>query len=157
MPNFDVTTLAPQPAAAIQAEVPMAQLRTVFDRAYGAVARAVADQGVQLVGPPFGFYPRMPTDTVAVAAGFPVAAPITADGDVVPLELPGGLAITGVHVGPYDTLEQTYAELAEWAAAAGYRLAEQMWETYLSDPSAQPDPATWQTRIVWPVTKIDGD
>lgn len=153
MPTFDVTTLTPRPAAVVQAEVPLSEITTVFDHAFGAVAAAVAAQGAQLAGPPFGFYPRMPTDTVAVLAGFPVTAPIQASGEVVPFELPGGPAITAVHTGPYDTLERTYAELAEWAAAAGYRLAEQMWETYLSDPSTQPDPATWQTQIAWPVTR----
>jgi AraC family transcriptional regulator len=26
-----------------------------------------------------------------------------------------------------------------------------MWETYLSDPTVEPDPATWRTEIVWPL------
>lgn len=26
-----------------------------------------------------------------------------------------------------------------------------MWESYLSDPVAEPDPATWRTRIMWSV------
>jgi hypothetical protein len=26
-----------------------------------------------------------------------------------------------------------------------------MWEYYLSDPAAEPDPAKWKTLIVWPV------
>jgi len=26
-----------------------------------------------------------------------------------------------------------------------------MWEYYLSDPAAEPDPATWKTLIIWPV------
>jgi hypothetical protein len=26
-----------------------------------------------------------------------------------------------------------------------------VWETYLSDPDMEPDPATWRTLIVWPV------
>lgn len=154
MPTFEVTTLTPQPAAAVRAEVPLAELPTVFDRAFRAVAGAVAAQGQHPSGPPFGFYPRMPTDTIAVAAGFPTSGPIAAAGDVEPIELPGGLVITAVHVGPYDTLEQTYGQLAEWAAANGYQLADQMWESYLSDPASEPDPATWQTQITWPVTPL---
>ncbi|HRA35196.1 MAG TPA: GyrI-like domain-containing protein [Acidimicrobiales bacterium] len=151
MTTFTVETIAAQPAAAIRAEVPMAELPGVFDRAFPEVMRAVGVQGVPITGPPFGFYPRMPGDTVAVLVGFPVAGPISADGEVEPFELPGGRVVTGTHVGPYDGLAQTYEELVAWSQAEGLTLAEGMWETYVSDPSAEPDPNTWRTLIVWPL------
>jgi effector-binding domain-containing protein len=96
-------------------------------------------------------YPRMPTETVVMAAGFPVSTPVAPDGDVTPMDLPGGRVITGVHVGSFDALARTCQELTEWAASQGLPLAEQMWESYLTDPEQQPDPATWQTAITWPV------
>lgn len=151
MTTFTVETIQPQPAAAIRAEVPMAELPDVFHRAFGAVAQAVGAQGIAIAGPPFGFYPRMPTDTVTVVAGFPVAGAITADGDVEPFELPGGRVVTGIHVGPYETVAQTYEELLAWTEAEGLTLAEGMWESYLSDPSTEPDPSTWRTLVVWPL------
>jgi effector-binding domain-containing protein len=151
MTTFTVETIGAQPAAAIRAEVPMAELRTVFDRGFPEVMRAVETQGASITGPPFGFYPRMPDDTVAVVVGFPVAGPIAADGDVETFELPGGRVVTGTHVGPYEALDQTYEQLTAWAQAQGHTLAEGMWETYLSDPGAEPDPSTWRTLIVWPL------
>jgi len=151
MPTFTVTTIDQQPAAVVRAEVPMEELRSVFDRGFGEVMRVTEGQRVAIAGPPFGFYPRMPTDTVEVVVGFPVAAPVTADGDVTPFELPGGRVVTGVHVGPYERLEAAYRELTEWAASHGHALAGHMWESYLTDPSTSPDPATWQTGITWPL------
>lgn len=151
MTTFAVETIATQPAAAIRAEVPMDELRNVFDRAFPEVLRAAGTQGVAIAGPPFGFYPRMPGETVAVVVGFPVAGPIVADGEVEPFELPGGRAVTATHVGPYEALAQTYEELLAWTQAEGLTLAEGMWESYVSDPSAEPDPATWRTLIVWPL------
>jgi effector-binding domain-containing protein len=151
MTMFTVTTIDPQPAAVVRAEVPMDELRAVFDRGFHQVMQVVQAQGVAIAGPPFGFYPRMPTDTVEVAVGFPVSAPVTDDGDVTSFELPGGRVVTGVHVGPYDGLATTYGELTEWAAAEGHALADHMWESYLTDPAAEPDPAGWQTRITWPL------
>jgi effector-binding domain-containing protein len=151
MTTFTVETIDPQPAAVVRAEVPMAELRSVFDRGFGEVMRVAEAQGVAIAGPPFGFYPRMPTDTVEVAVGFPVATEVTPDGDVVPFELPGGRVVTGMHVGPYESLEATYGALTGWAAAKGHSLAGQMWESYLTDPRAQPDPTTWQTKISWPL------
>lgn len=151
MRSFVVETFEPQAAAAIRSEVPMAELREVFDRGFPAVMEAVGRQGAAVVGPPFGLYPRSPGATVAVAVGFPVAGPITPDGEVEPLELPGGPAVTGTHVGPYEALEQTYEALLAWAKAEGHVLGAVMWESYLSDPSAEPDPAAWRTLIVWPL------
>jgi effector-binding domain-containing protein len=151
MTTFTVETIDAQPAAVIRAEVPMDQLPEVFGRGFAAVAEAAGAQGVAITGPPFGFYPRMPAETVEVVVGFPVAGPIAAQGEVVPFELPGGRVVTGTHVGPYDTLTNTYEELTAWTQAEGLTLAEGMWESYLSDPSAEPDPATWRTQVVWPL------
>jgi effector-binding domain-containing protein len=151
MTTFTVETIDPQAAAVVRGEVPIEELRTVFDRGFGEVMRVAEAQGVAISGPPFGFYPRMPTDTVEVAVGFPVAATVTPDGDVTPFELPGGQVVTGMHVGSYESLEASYRELTEWAAAEGHSLAGHMWECYLTDPRAEPDPATWQTRITWPL------
>ena len=151
MTAFTVETIEPQLAAAVHAEVPMEEIRTVFDRGFGAVLRVVEAQGVAISGPPFGFYPRMPTSTVEVAVGFPVASAIAPDGDVRPFELPGGRVVTGIHVGPYESLEASYAELMAWVAGEGHALAGHMWESYLTDPRTQPDPSTWETRIICPL------
>ncbi len=151
MTMFTVQTIDRQLAAVVRAEVPIEEIRTVFDRGFGQVMRVAEAQGVSITGPPFGFYPRMPSATVEVAVGFPVSTGISPDGDVNPFELPGGRVVTGMHIGPYESLEATYRELTVWAAAEGHSLAGHMWEFYLTDPRAQPDPATWQTRITWPL------
>ena len=151
MTTFTVETIDRELAAVVRAEVPLEEIRIVFDRGFGQVMRVAQAQGVAITGPPFGFYPRMPSDTVEVAVGFPVSTAVTPDGEVNPFELPGGRVVTGMHVGPYESLEASYRELMEWAAARGHSLAGHMWESYLTDPSVQPDPATWQTRITWPL------
>lgn len=151
MTTFSIETIEPQPAAVVRAEVPMSELRSVFDRGIPAAMQAAQAQGVAITGPPFGFYPRAPAATVEVLVGFPVGGAIEPAGDVVPFELPGGRVATGTHVGPYDQLEQTYGELAEWARAQEITLPDGMWECYLSDPSAEPDPASWRTQIIWPL------
>lgn len=151
MTEFRVETITPQDTAAIRAEVPMPELPSVFDRGVHEVMRAVQAQGLAMVGPPFGFYPRAPAETVEVVVGVPVSAPATPEGDVIPFELPGGRVVEGVHVGPYDALASTYDELVGWAEAKGLNLAGHMWESYLTDPSAEPDSAKWRTLITWPL------
>lgn len=151
MADVAITTIQPQPTAVVRGEVPAGDLPAFFERAFHAVLDTTARQGITVTGPPFGLYPRMPGATVAVAAGFPVSAPVTADGDVTALELPGGRAVTTVHVGSFETLTRAYGDLVAWATAQGVELGPQVWETYLTDPAAEPDPERWETRITWPL------
>lgn len=140
-----------QPTAVVREKVPMNALPEFFGRAYGAVMAAVQNQAVQIVGPPFGRYLSMPTDTVDVEAGFPVAAPFTGSGEVAAGTLPECQAFEATHTGPYDTLNATYDAIQERMKEEGFSPAGSMWEYYLSDPATEPDPATWKTLVVWPV------
>jgi effector-binding domain-containing protein len=147
----EIVDLDPQEAIAVRGEVPLADLPAFFQRAFEEAAAAASAMGVEIVGPPFGYYPQMPTETVTVDVGFPVSAPAVPAGNARRLVLPGGRAVQAIHVGPYDTLEQTYDSLVAWMAGQGLNPAVGMWESYLSDPMVEPDPATWRTRITWPI------
>lgn len=151
MTEISIVEHTEQPTAGVRAKVPMRELTAFFGRAFAQTSAALQAQGIPPVGPPFGKYYGTPTDVVDVEAGFPVAHAIEADGDVIPGWLPAGRVAEAVHVGPYDTMDKTYAEMTEYLAKAGLTPGAVMWESYLSDPAAQPDPATWRTSICWPV------
>src|SRR5690606_14871977 len=104
MPDFALKEREPQLAAAIHAEVPAAEIRSVYDRGFPELMRVVQSSGAQMLGAPFGYYPRMPSDTIEVLIGIPIDREIVAEGDVEPFTLPGGTAVVGTHVGPYDGL-----------------------------------------------------
>lgn len=151
MIDVQVTELPSQPAAVVRGAVPMAELPAFFQKAFGAVIAVAEQQGVEITGPPFGYYPSMPADVVEVAAGFPTARMVEPADGVEPLELPAATAAVTVHVGPFDQLARTYGELEAWMRERGRHGTFPMWERYLSDPHTEPDPATWRTEIVWPV------
>ena len=151
MTETRIVELSPQPTAVVHEQVPMDSMQEFFARAYDAVSHILAEQGVSPAGPPMSVYHGMPSETVDVEAGFPVAAPIQPGDGVVASSLPGGRAVESVHIGPYDTLSETYGEVQRRIEAEGLRPASDMWESYLSDPETKPDPAYWRTRVVWPV------
>lgn len=151
MIDVEVRAIESQTAAVVRGTVPMSELSAFFERAFHAVMAAAAAQEVEITGPPFGYYPSEPTETVEVAAGFPTARALEPVDEVVPLELPAGTAAVTVHTGPFDTLAETYAQLEAWMQEEGRHPVGPMWERYLSDPETEPDPATWRTEIVWPV------
>lgn len=139
-----------QPTAGVRETVPMTELTDFFSRAFTATMEALQAQGVQPAGPPFGKYYGTPTDVVDVEAGFPVAVAIQPSGNVIPGTLPGGKVVEAVHVGPYDTMETTYAEVQRYLADAHLTPASVMWECYLSDPETEPNSAEWRTQVCWP-------
>lgn len=152
MTEVRITEIAEQPTAGIRERVLMSELTAFFARAFTETMTALRAQGLDPVGPPFGKYYGMPDDTVDIEAGFPVGEPIAAAGAVVPGSLPGGRVAEAVHVGPYDTMDTTYAAISRHLAETGLVPGPVMWEHYLTDPDEEPDPARWRTRIVWPVS-----
>jgi effector-binding domain-containing protein len=151
MTNIRIIEHAEQATAAVREQVPMAELRDFFARAFGDSMAAILAQGAQPAGAPFGKYYGLPGASVDVEAGFPVSAPIAAAGNVVPGTLPGGRVVEAMHVGPYETMESTYSEVERYFADAKLTPGEVMWECYLTDPGTEPDPAKWNTQICWPI------
>jgi effector-binding domain-containing protein len=69
--------------------------------------------------------------------------------------LPAGRYATLVHVGPYDGLIDANARLQAWAREQGHVFACEgpKWdgrvERSLNDPTAEPNPAKWQTEVAY--------
>ena len=146
-----VVSVAPATVAVLRETVPMAGLRDYYDRAYHTVMRVVQERGAAPTGPPVGIYYSMPTETVDVAAGFPVDHEVPPADGVTTDTLPGGRAVQVEHHGPYDSMVQTYTRLLEWVQAQGLSLGQVMWETYVTDPTPEVDPESMVTLITWPL------
>jgi effector-binding domain-containing protein len=149
MNEYHVVDLTPQPTAVVRDTVLMSKLTDFFGRAFSAVGSVLGSQGVPFAGAPFALYLSMPTETIELEAGFPVGAPFTPSGEVISSALPGGRAVATMHVGPYDTMHETYDAMLAWMKGRGMVPGAAMWEVYLSDPQKEPDPVKWQTMIYW--------
>ena len=65
-------------------------------------------------------------------------------------ELPGGDAVTTVHLGPYETLGVGGTRLASWCSKHRRTPAGPPWAIYLDDPDAVAAAAV-RTRLVQPL------
>lgn len=144
----EIVRREPVPTAVVRGSVRMDEIASFFDRAYPLVASVLEQQGVQPLEA-FGYYLSPPADTIELEAGFTTGSPVTVDGDVVASSLPGGDAARLTHVGPYDGLAQTWAELGRWMDEHGHRPAQAFWEVYVTQPSPDADPASMRTDIYW--------
>ncbi len=150
MYEIHAETRQPQPAAVCRATLSVAEIGPWLRRSYGAVAEWLAAQHAGPAGPPFARYHRLGDGRFTVEAGFPATRPVEGSGDVRPSELPGGPVASTVHTGPYDQMEPGYQAVASWVTDHGGEITGDAWEVYFSDPSTQPDPATWRTEIIQP-------
>lgn len=147
MTTFTLEQVEARTVATMQRTVPTTELSEFFDTAFEHVAAAVADAGGHVGVPPFAEYHGMPTDSLDVAAGFPVVGDVhTPDGGVLLTERPGGRAAVAEHVGPYSGLAQAWRDLMHWVTEQGLHPTGGMWEEYLTAPEG--DPAHWRTRVV---------
>lgn len=152
MARIRVEEVPPQIVAVQRRQVAVAGLPAFIGGAAAAVEDAVGRAGGVVAGPLFGWYHAAPADVADVSVGFVVAGlPVGDLGDVEVVLRPGSLAAVALHVGPYGALEETYRELEVWLDTRQLDPSDELWEEYLSDPEADPDPTTWQTRLVRPL------
>ncbi|HLV04781.1 MAG TPA: GyrI-like domain-containing protein [Actinomycetaceae bacterium] len=148
-----------RPTVGVRRQVRMTDLSDFFARVFDDVAAQVERAGARIAGAPFARYRGVPTDVADVEAGFPLTEPWSGDGeDLVAGTLPAARAIEAIHQGGYDALPETYTQIEQWAVEHDVRTQADMWEVYEAGPQSDPDPATWRTRIIWPVarTEVEG-
>lgn len=152
MSEIGMIEVEEQPTVGLRQTIRMEEMTAFFERTFSQVMSTLHAAGVHPTGAPFARYRGTPTDVVDIEAGFPVSEPFETSGTFIAGILPAARAVEVVHVGPYDQLPQTYGRIEAWMAEKGLRPLDDMWEWYDSGPSSDPDPSTWRTRIIWPVS-----
>lgn len=146
-----IETVGPQRSAVVRVEVPMADLPRTIGESLGLAGNAIEGCGATYAGPPFARYLAFDPARIVADIGFPIAGLFVATDRVVEQELPGGRVARVMHIGPYETLAETYGRLETWLGEHGLTAGAPMWESYLSDPDIERDPTTWRTEIVQPL------
>ncbi|UVI36131.1 GyrI-like domain-containing protein [Brevibacterium spongiae] len=142
------------PAAVVEArDVPMAELPALFDATFSGLFPVLSEAGVEPAGPAFALYTRQPSETVDLQVGIPISAgltnaqPISGGHIVIPSELPAGSMAVSSHLGGYDGLGETWAQLLKDAVAAGHHPGLPFIELYVTEPSPEADPADMRTDL----------
>jgi AraC family transcriptional regulator len=104
-----------------------------------------------LVGAPFTRYPVTSGKLVTIEVGVQVEAPVEGNGEVEAAMLRGGRVAVAVHAESHARLPETYAAMKSWLAGHGEVPGDAPWESYVTDPVEQADPAHWRTEIFQPL------
>jgi effector-binding domain-containing protein len=156
-----IQTRDAQPYAAIASTTSMrGGFGDVIDRSLPAVREHLASLGVEPTGPPLVIYRVIDmSGDLQIEVGWPVASEIAPDDRVRTGTLPAGRYVVGAFLGPYDGLQDANEALQQWADEQGLRWAvrdapegerwDARFESYVTDPSSESDPARWRTDIAY--------
>jgi effector-binding domain-containing protein len=142
-----IVELVRQETAIMHVSGPTAELPALLGRAFRVTMDQIAVSGGRVVGPPFARYLEFGA-RVEVDAGFPCTGPIVETELVHAAFLPGGRAVQGTVVGPYEEIGAAWSEVQAWITQHELVPTSPPWESYLSGPG---DPGRPVTQIVFPV------
>lgn len=137
--------------ALIRLTIPREQIRAVMGPGLSELMAALRAQGIAPAGPWFTHHLRMDPATFDFEICLPVPRPVVPVGRVAPGRLPAATVARTVYHGPYEGLGAAWPQLDAWISAQGRRPAPDLWEVYLTDPQANPDPASWRTELNRPL------
>lgn len=149
--DVEIRELDAQPTIVLRGRVEIAGVGQFLQEAFGAVYGFLGLRGLAPVGMPFARYLAMAETEMEVEAGTAVAAPATGEGTVVASQLPGGPCAVTWHIGPFDTIAETYEALITWIADQGHVPGGPPWECYWTDPAEEPDSSKWRTEVFQPL------
>jgi effector-binding domain-containing protein len=142
-----------QTTAVIHITVPRSEIQKVMGPGLAEVRETITAQGIVPVGPWFTHHLKMDSKVFDFEVGVPVDKLVTPKGRVKPGELPAATVARTVYHGPYEGLYSAWAEFGTWIVAQGHKTGPSLWETYLTDPNANPDPSTYLTELTQPLLK----
>ena len=139
--------------ACIRLTIPRAEIQRVMGPGLGEVMATLAAQGIAPAGPWLTHHLKMDPATFDFEICVPVPRAVTPAGRVEPGLLPAATVARTVYHGPYEGLGGAWQEFEAWIASQGRKSRPSLWEVYLTDPRANPDPATWRTELNRPLVK----
>lgn len=129
--------------------VPMDQIPAFYDSAYQQVFGHLGQLGVAPSAPPVGISFSLPSQTLDLGAGVPVAEGTPGSGDVESFTIPASRALKVTVVGSFELLPLAYGTIQEWSSAQGIELGDLAWEQYMTMPSPDSDPAENVSDVYW--------
>jgi effector-binding domain-containing protein len=149
---MEIREVTERPTVSLRLTTPVEELPARLGEGYGRIIEFLGKAGIEPSGPPFAMYYNMDMTSLDVEMGFPVAEPLSGSGsgEVIASTLPGGRAAVAIHLGPYETLGETYDKLLAYVEREGLQPESFMYECYLNDPG-EVAPEEIQTEIYMPI------
>jgi effector-binding domain-containing protein len=153
----EVKMAEPEAVAYVTMHGAYSQIPEGYGRLYGWIAQ----HGLRPQGMPHAVYLTDPAQVPEGQAVWELWAPVQPDADDSPRDEAGvgikhstkHLVAAATHMGPYETIGETYEPLMRWIVTHGFQIAGPPEEIYLSDP-VKVAPSEYVTEVRVPVTRL---
>ncbi len=145
-----------QPYYFIQDKVSWADMNSeFFGTRYGKIMGYLGDDAQNMTGAPFAIIHTWDEeDEMAdIAVSIPCVSEKSATDEIKKGLSYQGPALRCEYLGPYEGSGIAHEYIHEFAQANGYELTGSPWESYVTDPGQEPDPAKWVTEVYYPCEK----
>lgn len=150
--NIEVKEIEAVKALTIRTTTPSGEISAKLGELYPKLMSCIADNEIKMTGPPFARYHSWdPEGDTELEAGVPVDTEVECEEDIEFVELPACKVVTVLHTGPYESLGPVYEAIQEYIDKKGLKITGAVWEAYLTNPNAEPDPNKYQTQVYFPV------
>lgn len=152
--TMTITETQPRHAMAWTGHSTMENITQTFRSRVPEVYAYIEKNGGQVAGPMYARYLHFTQTDMELEIGVFVKEPIEGNGDIKPVEIPGGQATSQDYFGPYSGLPGAWNAAHKWfEAQSEWEISGPPMEVYLNDPTTEPDPAKLHTQIIHPVRK----
>ncbi len=151
--DFAIVPVKSQHVMTVRTDIDPLLLAAALIEILPEVFQHVTKCGGQPAGPAFCRSDMTPGGLLGMEAGYPVVAPLPAQGRIQPKVLPGCDAARAVHVGDYSEIAKTGSALLQWVLGQRREPAGPAWWSFVTDP-AERDVAKRQTEIYLPLRPI---
>lgn len=134
IPVHDVD-LIPGPAVSRRVRGAPDAMIEILDRGFGELMAAVGRAGLTPANAPIAVFVEIDDRSFSAELMVPLAAAVSGPSPgLTPTTTPSGRALRVLHVGSYESLEETYAEIETFIEDKGLDIRELFVERYLNEP-----------------------
>jgi AraC family transcriptional regulator len=153
MSGFTLETVTAQPFGFVKLEATLPEMTRAIGNGFLQLGGLFGKADARMSGAPYAHYLTFDGGKAVFELGFPVA-----EAEIDRLRLagvqigstPAGQVLKGIHMGPYETVNQTYESMGADLRQRHLAGTADMWERYYSPPGTPPEKT--MTEVIWPIS-----
>jgi effector-binding domain-containing protein len=139
--------------AAIRIQVPPTDMQKAMGPAVQEVMSALTAQGIKPAGPLCDHYFRLDSTVLDFEVGVPIDRVFVPTARVVRSQLPPRTVARTTYQGPYQRLQDAWAEFTHWLNANNHHVESDFWQCYVCGPESTSDAMQWTTELNRPLRR----
>ena len=152
MSEFQLETVTGEPFGFIRLEATLPEMPRTIGEGFSKLGELFGRADAGMAGAPYAHYVSLEQGKAVFDLGFPIASAdaerLRAAGAQIG-KTPDGRVLKGIHLGPYDTVNQTYDSMGIDLKRRHLKGTPDMWERYYSPPGTPPDKT--RAEVIWPI------